>query len=48
MRRLVNVMAMISLIMNHPEQKKGISEIEIHRLTDKLTGTFGKMMIQGM
>ena len=38
MRRLVHVMAMISLIMNHPEQNKGISEIEIHRLTywDKL------------
>ena len=30
----VKMTVKISLIMNHPEQNKGISEIEIHRLTD--------------
>lgn len=34
-RVLVKVTVMISLIMNHPEQKKGISESEIRRLTDR-------------
>ena len=33
-RVLVKMTVKISLIMNHPEQNKGISEIEIHRLTD--------------